>query len=249
MRFKPKYYIPLLLLVLYSCSNTKYLPEGEMLYVGGEVTVADTLMSKSERKAMKTEMEGLLRPKPNRKILGWRFKLTMYNLAGEPKKNKGIRYWLRNKVGEPPVVFSQVDLDYNANVLQNRSENKGYFKTRTSADSTSSNRKAKALYTVKPGRQYTIRNVIWPDSLGTQLDSAVAKTKRRTRLKKDSPYDLEKIKDERNRIDERLKQKGYYFFNPDYLIIRVDSTVGNHQVDLRVKVKDNVPEKAKKYTP
>lgn len=249
MRFKPKYYIPLLLLMLYGCSNTKYLQEGDMLYVGSEVKLEDTLMTKSERKAMKAEMEDLLRPKPNRKILGWRFKLTMYNLAGEPKKNKGIRYWLRNKVGEPPVLFSQVDLDYNADLLQNHSENRGYFKTRTSADSTSSNRKAKALYTVKPGRQYTIRNVIWPDSLGTQLDSAVTRTKRRTRLIPGSPYDLDKIKDERSRIDERLKQKGYYFFNPDYLIIRVDSTVGDHQVDLRVRLKDNVPERAKKvYT-
>ncbi len=220
-----------------------------MLYVGGEVTVEDTTMSKSDRKAMESEMEDLLRPKPNRKILGWRFKLTMYNLAGEPKKDKGFKYWLRNKVGEPPVLFSQVDMDYNADVLQNRSENKGYFKTRTSADSTSSNRKAKALYTVKPGRQYTIRNVYWPDSLGTQLDSAVARTKRRSRLRPGRSYDLDRIKDERNRIDERLKEKGYFYFNPDYLIIKVDSTVGDYQVDLRVRVKDNVPERAKKvYT-
>lgn len=249
MKIKPLYYIPFILLLSYSCSNTKHLPEGEMLYVGGEVKVEDSLMSKSERKDMEKEMEDLLRPKPNRKILGWRFKLSMYNLAGEPKKDKGFRYWLRNKVGEPPVLFSQVDLDYNADVLQNRSENRGYFKTRTSADSTSSNRKAKALYTVRPGKQYTIRNVFFPDSLGTQLDSAVAETKRRTRLRPGRAYDLDRIKDERNRIDERLKEKGYYFFNPDYLIIKVDSTVGNYQVDLRIRVKNDVPERAKKvYT-
>ena len=249
MRSKPLYYIPFVLLFIYSCSNIKYLPKGEMLYVGGEVTVEDTLMSKKERKDMAKEMEDLLRPKPNRKILGWRFKLTMYNLAGEPKKDKGFRYWLRNKVGEPPVMFSQVDLDYNADVLQNRSENRGYFKTRTSADSTSSNRKAKALYTVKPGRQYTIRNVYFPDSTGTQLDSAVAETKKRTRLRPGRSYDLDRIKDERNRIDERLKEKGYFFFNPDYLIIKVDSTVGTYEVDLRIRIKENIPEKAKKvYT-
>lgn len=249
MRSKLLYYIPFILLIAYGCSNTKHLPEGEMLYTGAEVKVEDSLMSKGERKDMKTEMEDLLRPKPNRKILGWRFKLSMYNLAGEPKKSKGFRHWLRNTIGEPPVLFSQVDLDYNADVLQNRAENRGYFKARTSADSTSSNRKAQAIYTVKPGRQYTIRNVFWPDSLGTQLDSAVARTKRRTRLRKGRPYDLDKIKDERNRIDERLKEKGYYFFNPDYLIIRVDSTVGGNQVDLRIRIKDDVPEKAKKvYT-
>src|SRR5690606_22127608 len=82
-----------------------------------------------------------------------------------------------------------------------------------------------------------------------RLDSAVAKTKRRSRLRPGRPYDLDRIKDERNRIDERLKEKGYFYFNPDYLIIRVDSTVGNYQVDLRIRIKDDVPEKAKKvYT-
>lgn len=249
MRSKLLYYIPFILLIVYGCSNIRHLPDGEVLYTGAEVKIEDSLMSKSDKKALKAEMEELLRPKPNRKILGWRFKLSMYNLAGEPKKEKGFRYWLRNKVGEPPVTFKQVDMDYNADVLQNRSENRGYFKTRTSADSTSSNRKGKVVYTVRPGKQYTIRNVIWPDSLGTRLDSAVTRTKRRTRLRPGSPYDLDKIKDERNRIDERLKEKGYFFFNPDYLIIRVDSTVGDHQVDLRVRIKEDVPERAKKvYT-
>lgn len=248
MRIKPLYYLPLILLA-HGCSNTKHLPEGEMLYTGGSVTIEDTTMTRKERKTMENEMENLLRPKPNRKILGARVKLAIYNFAGEPKKEKGFRYWLRNKVGEPPVLFSQVDLDYNADVLQNHSENSGYFKTRTSADSTSSNRKAQAEYTVKPGRQYKIRNVYFPDSTGVQLDSAVAKTKRRTRLRKGRPYNLDRIKDERSRIDERLKEKGYYFFNPDYIIIRVDSTVGDYEVDLRVRVKDDIPEKAKKqYT-
>ena len=94
-----------------------------MLYVGGEVKVKDTIMSRKQRKALEKELEPLLRPKPNSKILGLRPKLWIYNIAGEPKKDRGFRYWLRNKVGEPPVLFSQVDLDYNADVLQNYAEN------------------------------------------------------------------------------------------------------------------------------
>jgi outer membrane protein insertion porin family len=245
---KPIYYL-LALLFAYGCSNTKYLPEGEMLYVGGEVTVEDSVMSKGDRKELAKELEALLRPKPNSGFLGLRPKLYIYNLAGEPKKEKGIRHWLRTKVGEPPVLFSQVDLDYNADILQNRVENKGYFKARTSADSTSRNRRATAQYTVKPRKQYTIRKVIFPDSTATALDSAISQLKRRSRLKPGRPYDLDVIKTERERIDERLKNKGYYFFNPDYILVQVDSTVGNQQVDLIVKVKDDTPDKAKKvYT-
>lgn len=250
MTIRPLYYSLIAVLLLYGCSNTKYLPEGDMLYIGGEVKVNDTVFPRKERKALEKELEPLLRPKPNSKILGLRVKLWFYNIAGEPKKDRGFRYWLRNKVGEPPVLFSQVDLDYNADVLQNYAENKGFFKTITTADSTSHNRRAKALYEVTPKRQYTIRKVIYPgDSAATEIDSTVANIKRRTRLKKGQPYDLAVIKEERERIDRRLKNKGYYYFNPDYILVQVDSTVGDHQVDLIVKVKDETPERAKRvYT-
>lgn len=248
MRNKPTYYLVFItLLFAYGCSNTKYLPEGKMLYTGGKVKVEDSLVSRKERKKMEKELDALLRPKPNSSFLGLRIKLYMYNLAGEPKKEKGLRYWLRNKVGEPPVLFSQVDQDYNADILQNYTENKGYFKTRTATDSVSKNRRATAEYTVTTGKQYTIRNVIFPgDSTKTELDSTIANIKRRSRLKKGQPYDLNVIKEERERIDQRLKNKGYFYFNPDFILVQVDSTIGNHQVDLIVKVKDETPEKAKR---
>ncbi|HLA56007.1 MAG TPA: hypothetical protein VK623_07890, partial [Flavobacterium sp.] len=147
-------YLILMLLFVYGCSNTKYLSEGELLYTGGKVTVEDSLIKRKERKALEKELKGLLRPKPNSKILGLRPKLLIYNVAGEPKKEKGFRHWLRTKVGEPPVLFSQVDLQYNADVLQNYSENRGYFKTRTASDSTRRGKRASAEFVVKPGKQY-----------------------------------------------------------------------------------------------
>lgn len=239
------YYLLAMLLVAYGCSNTKYLPEGDMLYVGGEVKVKDTVMSRKERKAMEGELEDLLRPKPNSSFLGLRPKLWFYNIAGEPKKEKGFRYWLKNKVGQPPVLFSQVDLDYNADVLQNYSENKGYFKTRTSSDSTSRNRRAKAKYTVTPGMQFKIRNVTFPQDT-TLLERTIVGVSRISLLKPGNPYDLGVIKDERERIDSRLKNFGFYFFNPDYILVQADSTVGNRQVDLIVKVKEETPEQARR---
>lgn len=238
------YYLIAALFISYGCSNTKYLPEGEMLYVGSEVEIKDTVISKSERKALEEEMEELLRPRPNRKFLGMRAKLFFYNLAGKPKKEKGFRYWLRNKAGEPPVLFSQVDMDYNADLLQNYAENKGYFKTRTSSDSTSHSRKAEVKYTVEPGRQYKIRNVSFPED-STRIDTAVAKLKRWSLLRPGNPYDLDVVKAERERIDRLLKNRGYYYFNPDYILVQVDSTVGNRQVDMFVTVKKETPQEAR----
>jgi len=195
-----KYFIMLSLFFILGCSNTKYLPEGDLLYTGGSVTVKDSILKKKERKELENALEALLRPKPNKQFLGLRPKLWFYNIAGEPKKEKGIRNWLRNTVGEEPVLFSKVDLDYNANVLRNFSENRGYFKTRVSADSTVRNKRVTAEYIVQPRRQYKIKEVKFPED-SSALGKAIARTKRRSLLREGRPYDLDVIKDERARID------------------------------------------------
>ncbi|MFV8339183.1 BamA/TamA family outer membrane protein [Flavobacterium sp. LB3P21] len=230
-------------LLVSSCSNTRFLPEGELLYTGGKVTVEEKEMSKKEKKALKTELKEVLRPKPNSSILGLRPKLYIYNLAGTPKKEKGWRYWLRTKVGEAPVLYSQVDLEYNKSVLQNFAENSGYFNTRTSADSTRHGKKATAEYIVKPGKQYKIKEVKFPTD-SSIISTAVRNTRRRSLLKKEEGYSLAVIKEERIRIDARLKEKGFFYFNPDYLKVQVDTTVADHKVDLIVKVKDEAPKLA-----
>lgn len=238
-----EYFVVLSLFFVFGCSNTKYLPEGELLYTGGSVKVKDSVIKKKDRKALEKELEGLLRPKPNKQLLGLRPKLWFYNIAGEPKKEKGFRYWLRTKVGEEPVLFSKVDLDYNASVLRNFAENKGYFKTRVSADSTVRNKRATAEYIVVPKKRYIIKSVTFPDD-SLPMSRIIGRSSRRSLLKVGNPYDLDVIKAERERIDARLKERGYYYFNPDYILAKVDSSKGDHEVKIRLVIKDDAPPKA-----
>jgi outer membrane protein insertion porin family len=227
-----------------SCSGTKHLPEGELLYIGAKVRVKDTLISGKQRRLLQTQMKDIPRPLPNKKFLGMRYKLFFYNLAGDVEKEKGFRHWLKYKLGEAPVLFSQVDLEYNRSLLQNFSENNGYFNTGTSADSTRHGKRASAEYIVTPGRQYKIKSVAFPTD-SSAIGKAVRKTNRRSLLKVGNPYNLDIIKAERVRIDTRLKEKGFYYFNEDYLKVQVDSTVGKYEVDLIVKVKGEAPVAAK----
>lgn len=238
-----KYFITLSLFFVFGCSNTKYLPEGDLLYTGASVKVKDSIIKKKERKVLENQLEDLLRPKPNKQFLGLRPKLWIYNIAGQPKKDKGFRYWLRTKVGEEPVLFSKVDLDYNASVLRNFTENKGYFKTRVSADSTVRNKRVTAEYIVIPKKQYIIKSVTFPDD-SLAMSRIIGRSSRRSLLKVGNPYDLDVIKAERERIDARLKEKGYYYFNPDYILAKIDSSKGDHEVKIRLVIKDEAPPKA-----
>ena len=229
----------------FSCSNTKYLKEGEMLYTGAEVKIENDSLSKKSKKALKSELEDNLTPKPNSSFLGLRPKLFFYNIAKEPKKEKGFNYWLKYKIGEKPVLLSDVDREFNKDIIVNYSENKGYFNAKATYDTVSNNKKAQVIYTLRPGNQYLINKVKFQND-SIPVTEEIVKVSDKTLLKEGNPFDLGVIKSERERIDNQLKQKGFYYFHPDNLIIQADSTVTkNHKVELNVKLKENTPDLAK----
>src|SRR5690606_10349871 len=106
----------------------------------------------------------------------------------------------------------------NNDVLQNHIENQGYFRGQVTGEVSIKNRRAKAIYTAVPGPQYKINKVVF-ESDSSVLQQAINRATRRSLLKKGQPFDLDIIKQERTRIDNRLKQRGFYFFNEDHLII------------------------------
>ncbi|WP_126652326.1 translocation and assembly module lipoprotein TamL [Chryseobacterium aureum] len=227
-----------------SCSNTRFLKEGQMLYTGAQVKIESDTISKKEKKDLKAALEENLTPKPNSTFLGMRPKLYFYNIAKEPKKDKGFNYWLKYKVGEKPVLLGDVDREFNKDIIVNYSENKGYFNARASYDTVSKNKKAQVIYTVRPGARYLIDGVKFQKD-STLVNQEIQGLTQRTLLKNGKPFDLDVIKTERERIDNGLKERGFYYFHPDNIIVQADSTVSkNHKVELNVKLKDNTPDLA-----
>lgn len=228
--------------VTLSCSNTKYLKEGQMLYTGAKINIENDTISKNEKKDLKAALEANLTPKPNSSFLGLRPKLFFYNIAKEPKKEKGFNYWLKYKIGEKPVLLGDVDREFNKEIIENYSENKGYFNARATYDTVSKNKKAQVIYTVRPGARYLISDVKFQQD-STLINKEIQNLTANTFLKKGKPFDLDVIKSERQRIDNGLKEKGFYYFHPDNIIVQADSTISkNHKVELNVKLKDNTPE-------
>lgn len=232
--------------VSFSCSNTKYLKEGQMLYTGAEVKIQNDSLPKKEKKELKAALEENLVPKPNSSILGLRPKLYFYNIAKEPKKEKGFNYWLKYKVGEKPVLLGDVDREFNRKIIENYSENKGYFNAKATYDTVSKNKKAQVIYTLRPGSRYLVSNVKFQQD-STLVNKEIQDLTGKTLLKSGKPFDLDVIKNERERIDNGLKERGFYYFSPDNILVQADSTVSkNHKVELNVKLKDDTPDLATK---
>ena len=223
------------------CSTTKSVPANDKLYTGATVTVSGVKNTR-ERKTLKEDLQNLTRPKPNTKFLGVRFKLAFYNLFYKAKP-KSFFGKIRDKLGEPPVLASQVDIQKNIQVLQNHLENKGYFRAEVTGDTSAGKRRVAAKYPAKAGEQYKINAIHFPTDTST-LSKAIQKDTSNSLLKKRKAFDLDVVKGERSRIDAALKEKGFYYFNPDYLLIKTDSSIGNHLADMYVTVKPNTPSNA-----
>jgi outer membrane protein assembly factor BamA len=228
--------------LLDACSSTKTVPAGDALYTGAKIDIRDSLLARKKKKTLRSQLSALTRPAPNQKILGMPFKLYVYNAF---RAKKGPGKWIRERFGQPPVLLSDVNLNKNVQVLQSYLVNKGYFNARVRGDTTVKGKKASATYSVRADGQYHIQQVQFKGD-SSALQQAVRATMPKTLLKKDDPFDLQVITAERQRIDNYLKEHGFYFFSPDNLLVKADTTVGNNKVDLFVTVKPNIPENAQK---
>jgi outer membrane protein insertion porin family len=227
---------------LMACRGTRHLPENEKLYIGADVTVDGPSLTSRQKKSLKKSLEGLTKPKANSSILGMRPKLTVYNMFRNAKR--GLFKNIRDKYGEPPVLASQLDLTANTKSLENYLVNKGWFHGKVTGDTIVRRKTVKAAYRAATGVQYKISQVYFPAD-SSDLSRTIALTAATTLLKQGAPFDIDVIKAERQRIDASLKEKGFYFFSPDHLLIRTDSTIGNNQVNMYVVVKNETPDVAR----
>ncbi|RZL49528.1 MAG: hypothetical protein EOP00_06845 [Pedobacter sp.] len=236
-------------LVLASCSTTRRLKPGQYLYTGADVIInPDSSKRIDDQKEVKTTLENKTRPRPNKSLLGIKWKLLIHNLAADTVKPKGLGNWLKNKIGEKPVLLSEVKIKYNNDVLKSYLISQGYLQAEVTGDTVIKGKKGKAVYTANTGDRYKINSVTFPKDTGI-LTNNINANKAKTLLKVGNFYDLDTYKNERIRIDNDLKESGYFYFSPDYLILQVDSTIGKNLVDITLRVKNTSPDAAlKPYT-
>jgi outer membrane protein insertion porin family len=236
----------LLMSALTSCHESKYLTANQSLYTANKTQIQSSVpMKKSEQKKWGKEMQAYLRPKLNSKILGIRVKLWIYNIAGTTNKKKGIKHWLKYKIGEAPVLASPAILRNNAEVLQSHLENKGFFHDTAFVTTSVKDKHLTATYTGQVGPRYAIGKIDYPDD-SDLISNLIDTLQRGSLLKTGDFYDFETIKAERVRVDNRLKNRGFYYFNPDYLLVDLDTAVGNHQVDMFMRLKEEMPDPVRK---
>ncbi len=226
-------------LFLTACSGTRHLPEGEKLYTGAEIKLEAA--EKLNTRSIKSVAEEALRPAPNKSFLGIRPKLWMYNAAGENPNTK-LKQWLKKR-GEAPVLMSHVKPGVTSAIIDARLFNMGLFKSFTESETIEKKRSAKLIYTSHLHPPYVVKDLFYviPDD---SLSRHILAEKDKSLIKPGDDYNLDVLKNERLRIDAVLKNKGYFYFNPDYLLFKADTSNNDQTVTFKLTLKDSIPKNA-----
>ena len=231
-----------LCLLIVSCSGTKHLPSGEKLYTGAEIKLESTDNIKNKRKrAIKTTAEKAINLKPNKLFLRMRPKLWKYMEAGDAPKSK-LQKWLK-KNGEAPVLMSNTNPVVTSAIIDAKLYNIGIFKSYTEFKIVEKKHTAKLIYISHIHKPYTVKELIYSIS-DDSLSKIVLTEKEKSLIKPGEDYNLDKLKNERLRIDALLKNNGYFYFNSDYLLFKADTSEVNHNVTFKLTLKDSIPENA-----
>lgn len=238
------------LLVVSSCSVKRHLPQGERLYRGSAVKVERHPETKTKVKALRANLKLANKPRPNKFILGQPWKVWWwYKLDGDDtsRREKGLKAFFRNKLGESPVLSSRINTKATAENMVGLMENLGYFHTTAQGDTINTGSYfTKARYKVQVQPQYFIKDITWVSDSSSILKILQSEQQSsRTLLKVGKPYTLSDITAERDRLDLFIKTKGYYYFNPDYIMAYADSTVGDRKVSMYLNIKKITPDLAK----
>ncbi|WP_396632276.1 BamA/TamA family outer membrane protein [Maribacter sp. R86514] len=227
---------------MHSCGIEKYIPEGEQLYTGSTLELTTESNSKDE-KEIKSELLGLIEPNPNTTFLGMKPAL-FFHYKAQREKPGFIYKFLNKSFGEEPVYFSDVNPERIEELILNRLDNNGFFYSRSASETVIDEKFASVNYSAKLPVPYVLENYnLESDTL--PIYKEIEKMLPETALKKGDRFDLNLLKAERIRLNNGLKQRGFYNSQEDLLIFEADTNqYKNRKFDLFLRLKKDVPARA-----
>jgi outer membrane protein assembly factor BamA len=215
-------------LIFTACNPTKYVPEGESLLDNNHISV-------NKEEVKQSDLVPYIKQYPNKKIFGRKFYLGLYNLSNL-NKERWPHKWLR-EIGEEPVIYDSYSTIKSRQQIKSYVASKGYFDGHVTDTVKTTNRKSDVYYKIYLKTPYTVRNIIYEVA-----DSNIKKLsdfdKLNCVISKGKPYDVDVIQSERSRFERFVKDHGFYSFSGDHISFRIDSTVGNRQVDIYYIIKN-----------
>lgn len=235
-----------------SCSTTSRLAEGEILYTGVKKLTYHQDSVKLEP-AVKDQIFSVINVKPNNPLyspyLRTPFPVGLWVYNHWDADSKGLKGWLYKHLVARPVTISRVNPDTRTDMINTLLRNNGYF---TSSASYTLNqgknpKKAKISYDVYVNEPYRIGEVTYLE-VRNELDRLIDSLARADNyLKTGSRYCLDSLNAVRVDIVNHLRNRGYYYYRPEYLQYLADSVQQQGVIDLKLIESPDIPNMAERH--
>ncbi len=215
--------------LLLSCSTTKNLPEGEVLYIGQKPTVIVDPSTAPLAETTLEEVHAALDKAPNNSLFGVRmpFPVGLWIYNGFQHYEKGFGRWIFNRFASQPVLLSGVAPDIRVKAATNLLRDYGYFQGAVGYETflqPKDSLKAKVQYTVRMGNPYFIDTVYYA-GFSERTRRIIELSRRRSLIRPGNQFNVADLDGERTRISNLLRNVGCYYFRPDYLTYQADTTI------------------------
>ena len=231
-------------LLLGSCSNTKFLTGDEMLYAGRKKIKVISIEKGKVTKPVEEIADEVTSFQPNNALMGKRVLppvgLWYYNYRRPDAGEKGG--FLYRKLKKEPVLLSHVNPEQRTLKIESELFGNGYF----NADATftidtlkSDRKKAKISYLIAVHKPWLL-NEILNQPAHDYIDTLINQYMPELNLKTGDSFNLETIKNEKQKLASMLNEQGYYFISPENIEIIADTTDIPYRINLLVRKKTNV---------
>lgn len=230
-----------------ACSTTKRLGADEVLYTGVKkiriIPDSGVILSAAAESAAKEPISVA----PNNPLFAPYIRtplptgLWAYNYLYTPKE-KGFKYWLYKRFAKQPVLISAVQPTLRSKVAEQVLENYGYFGSEVS-DSLlyrKKGKKAKVNYRMRIAPPYHYSSIAYPQ-VRVEMQPLIDSLKATSMIRSEAQYNLDTLTLERKRISQVMRNRGYYYFRPEYMEYLADTTGGIRSVAVRLNLVQNVP--------
>ncbi|MDE5997664.1 MAG: BamA/TamA family outer membrane protein [Muribaculaceae bacterium] len=236
-----------------ACSTTRRLGEDEVLYTGKKVTI-NTTGDEKLPDALVSELNQAVNARPNNPIplipnyirSPFQYSLWVYNYWNDSAK--GVYGWLYRKLVEQPVLISDVRAPMRTKMVEEILANNGYFGSTATFEEIPDKKnpkKASMYYTFDVSSPYRIDTIEFfnrpSSSLHNFIDSVAQKNKW---FKKGAIFCVDSLSALRVQVANNLRNRGYYYFRPEYLEFLADTFMTPHAVAIRLSLADNLPKAA-----
>lgn len=233
--------------MLSSCSTTRRIPDGEQLYVGLKKVEISGYDKEKVPEGVASQLNEAVAVAPNNAIFKspyyrWPFPVGLWVYNNWDNPPKGLKHKLYEKLVAQPVLVSDVRPNLRAKMMDEILDNNGYFRGHADYEviDQKNPKKAKISYKVLTGPAYTL-DFIWllPDTcrLNHLIDSIAS---RDPYLRPGVRYSTDSLSAVRTRVANKLRNRGYYFFKPEFIEYLADSVAKPLSIDLRMALASNV---------